>query len=90
MAACMTCGADWSRGRFEERCPECGGGALTAPCLVCSGRCGALWERAVRDSNDTHLAHFFGSCTLPEDERRGRMLSFNREDGGAGGSLLSR
>lgn len=68
--SCLTCGAIWSQGDFSSDCPECGGGALDAPCLICGGRCGAHWQRAVSDSKDTHLAHFFGRCRLPESEQQ--------------------
>jgi hypothetical protein len=70
MAACFTCGADWSSGTFTQACDECGGGAMTRPCAVCGGRCGASMIRAVSDSNDSGLAHWAGRCNLPEAEQR--------------------
>jgi len=73
LASCLTCGADWSQGNFSPECPECGGGALDAPCPACAGKCGARWQRAVIDSNDAHLAHFYGSCALTEEERRNNL-----------------
>ncbi len=66
---CTNCGADWSRGQFGEECPQCGGGALERSCLVCRGRCGATWKRAVLDSQDENEAHWIGGCGLPQDEQ---------------------
>ncbi|MSP38633.1 MAG: hypothetical protein EXR70_09100 [Deltaproteobacteria bacterium] len=66
MESCLTCGADWSQGRFSESCPECGGGALEIACPVCSGKCGAVWMRAVMDSNDSGMGHFVGACRLAD------------------------
>ena len=68
-ASCRTCGAKWSQGAFSPKCRECGGGALDAACLICGGKCGARWQRAVMDSNETGLAHFYGQCLLREKER---------------------
>ncbi|HWP24088.1 MAG TPA: hypothetical protein VNM15_07935 [Candidatus Binatia bacterium] len=65
MASCNSCGADWDKGEFTEKCGECGGGALTIPCPRCAGRCGAIWQRAVIDSNQSGAAHFIGHCNLP-------------------------
>lgn len=64
MTFCGRCGADWTAGQFEPNCAECGGGALKIPCPVCGGHCGAFWKRAVQDSNDSGVAHFFGQCQL--------------------------
>jgi len=76
-AACRSCGSDWSAGDFNEACAECAGGALDRPCPVCGGRCGARWERALFDSNDSGQGHWFGRCNLPrsEQEARRRFLS---------------
>lgn len=87
MASCVSCGANWSEGKFSPGCPECGGGALDAPCLICGGRCGSRWQRAVQDSNDSRLAHFHGQCGLPQAEQRAilqrvprsRRLEFTRD-----------
>ena len=76
-AACRTCGAVWSEGRFTDGCAECGGGAMERPCLVCGGRCGAQMFRAVSDSNDSGLGHWAGACRLPPDEQR-RALDARR------------
>ena len=66
-AACLTCGAVWSEGRFTEGCEECGGGAMERPCLFCGGLCGNRALRAVSDSNDSHVSHWaMGRCRLPE------------------------
>ena len=59
---CSSCGAEWSRGTFSQHCRECGGGALEHACLVCGGRCGQQWQRAVIDSRDEHEAHWIGAC----------------------------
>lgn len=67
---CCTCGADWKAGAFGPDCPECGGGALERPCMRCGGRCGAVWRRAVMDSQDEGLAHWVGSCRLPPSSPR--------------------
>jgi hypothetical protein len=54
----------WHAGKWTEGCVECGGGALEIDCLICRGRCGSKWERAVLDSNDFGDAHWFGICRL--------------------------
>lgn len=61
---CSTCGARWSLGAWTGDCAECGGGALDRPCLVCGGVCGARWQRAVSDSHDRGIAHWYGACRL--------------------------
>jgi hypothetical protein len=61
---CTTCGAKWPEGRFGADCAECGGGALEIACPICKGKCGAVWRRAVADSNDAKTAHWFGRCAL--------------------------
>ena len=73
MAACLTCGAAWSEGRFSEACRECGGGAMDRACPICGGRCGARFLRAVSDSNDSAISHWAGRCKLPEAEQRALM-----------------
>ncbi len=70
MACCTNCGADWTKGRFTQNCPQCGGFAMEAPCLVCGGRCGAVSYRSVHDSQDANLAHWAGACRLPLEEQR--------------------
>lgn len=59
---CRTCDASWEDGTFGPDCPECGGGALTLECSACFGTCGAVLQRAVMDSNDSHRAHWIGKC----------------------------
>jgi hypothetical protein len=61
-ACCVTCNANWTRGRWTWGCEECGGGALVMPCGLCLGQCEGRFERAVMDSNDSHRAHFLGGC----------------------------
>lgn len=70
MIACTDCGTDWSQGNFSPGCTQCGGGALATPCPICGGRCGARWQRALFDSQDENLAHWYGRCALPEEEQR--------------------
>lgn len=65
-AICQNCGADWGNGQVTESCAECGGFALVRSCPVCSGRCGAIWRRAVMDSNDDGDAHWVGSCAAAD------------------------
>ena len=67
---CNSCDADWSDGGFTDGCTECGGGAMTRNCILCNGKCGAEYSRAVIDSWDSGEAHWIGSCRLPEDEKR--------------------
>lgn len=47
---------------YSPDCAECGGGALQVACLVCTGTCGAMWNRAMLDSNDSGQAHWVGQC----------------------------
>ena len=61
-ARCEHCGADWSTGQTNADCRCCDGHALTRPCLVCGGRCKAVWTRSIQDSNDTGEAHWVGAC----------------------------
>jgi len=67
---CLTCGANWSAGDWTRDCKECGGGALGTPCLVCGGRCGSTWDKAVLDTIDSSLAHWSGVCNLPKEEQQ--------------------
>lgn len=64
-----SCGARWTEGRFTEDCPECGGGGMETPCVVCGGRCGSAFHRAPIDSNDSGLAHWNGACALLKTEQ---------------------
>jgi hypothetical protein len=66
VVACLTCGVDWSMGKFSNRCTECAGGALKRPCPLCKGRCGATWRRSVDDSHDSAVGHWIGKCKLPD------------------------
>jgi hypothetical protein len=66
-ARCTRCGADWTAGRFSPGCGECGGGAMTRDCEYCQGRCGAVWQRAVIDSNDARRAHWVGACKARDE-----------------------
>jgi len=63
--SCQSCGAHWSEGAYSQDCKECGGGAMERPCFVCNGECGRMWSRAPIDSQDSHEAHWIGSCGMP-------------------------
>ena len=63
---CVACGSNWSSGSFVSDCPTCGGGALDHVCPTCAGLCGSRWSRAVLDSNESGVAHWIGSCRLPQ------------------------
>jgi hypothetical protein len=65
---CTHCGANWSLGQFTEDCPQCGGGAMDIPCLLCGGACGERWQRAVMDSQDADVAHWYGHCRAKSAE----------------------
>jgi len=62
---CYTCGADWSRDKWTKDCMECGGGALTIDCPICNGKCGAKWQKATMDTNDSGISHWHGNCLNP-------------------------
>jgi len=66
---CQSCGANWTKGNHTPECKECGGGALTKPCIICEGKCGSTWKKMPLDSNDSRLAHWGGSCGLPKAEK---------------------
>ena len=59
---CSECGSNWSANEARVDCGTCGGYALFRPCPVCDGTCGATWERAVIDSQDSSSPIFLGSC----------------------------
>lgn len=78
---CHNCGANWSQGQYSPGCPQCGGGALERACLVCKGRCGRRWQRAVLDSWDFGTAHWGGQCALaPLRDRTGQQMGHYRLD----------
>jgi hypothetical protein len=66
---CTNCGANWSAGQSKPECPQCGGFAMELPCPMCGGKCGAIYQRAVHDSQDSNLAHWAGRCLLPPDQQ---------------------
>ena len=84
-ARCTSCGADWTEGHWTAGCEECGGGALDRPCLLCGGRCGNTWRRAVLDSNDSRCGHWAGACGLPEEEQERLRAEARGGGGGPGG-----
>lgn len=61
-AICSHCRANWTMGDADPDCPVCDGFALTRPCPLCAGTCGAVWRRAVLDSNDLGEAVWIGTC----------------------------
>jgi hypothetical protein len=67
---CFSCGADWSEGQYSTQCDECGGGALDCPCPRCGGLCGMRWQRAVMDSHDLKIGHWYGRCGLPQEKQK--------------------
>lgn len=67
-AACTACGADWRAGEAGRNCPICDGYALTRPCPICHGRCGAPWRRAIVDSNDAGEPVWIGACARAAKE----------------------
>jgi len=79
--ACTSCGADWSGGDFTPRCDECGGGAMQRSCLLCDGRCGAVYERAPLDSVDFHMAHWIGACLLSKEKQQAWLTTRRAEVG---------
>ena len=85
-ARCTSCGANWTEGQWTAGCGECGGGALEQPCLICGGRCGATWRRAVLDSNDFRCGHWHGACGLPEEEKERLLAEARGGEGGPDGS----
>ena len=91
-ARCLSCGASWSAGQWTDGCEECGGGALEIPCLLCGGRCGSTWRKAVMDSNDFGMNHWCGQCLLPKDEQKRLRLEAqrNRQESGQNDDELFR
>jgi O-acetyl-ADP-ribose deacetylase (regulator of RNase III) len=68
--SCTSCDAAWSDGQHTPECPECGGGAMERPCVWCDGACGSTWTRAPLDSQDAHLAHWNGTCTASDEQKK--------------------
>jgi len=67
---CTSCGANWGEGEYSDDCMECGGGDMERSCILCGGRCGSVYKRAVIDSWDTGEAHWIGGCKLPPSEKQ--------------------
>ncbi len=76
---CATCQCNWSEKAFNPACLECGGGALSLPCPICSGRCGAVWLRAVLDSNDCGVAHWLGHCQTTTERQVSQKATMSVE-----------
>lgn len=83
--SCFSCGVSWSENHVSLDCRECGGYALTRPCLACEGRCGAQWSRNLAASHGNRQAQWEGRCanmrvsappcpTMPH-ERRPKTLA---------------
>ncbi|OQR73557.1 hypothetical protein BIW11_09652, partial [Tropilaelaps mercedesae] len=60
----VRCGVSWSDNHVSLDCKECGGYALTRPCLACDGQCASLWSRNLAASHDHRQAQWEGRCTL--------------------------
>jgi hypothetical protein len=43
---------------------------------MCVGACGAVWQRAVMDSNDVRRAHWHGACGLPQEEQIAKVRAW--------------
>src|SRR5437762_939166 len=84
-ATCATCGADWENGRFTPDCRECGGGSMERSCIVCRGRCNAVFRRAVDDSHEAHVGHWVGTCALQPSRKR----RFGKERPSPGMTILA-
>jgi len=67
---CTSCGANWTEDEYSDDCVECGGGAMERGCILCGGRCGSKFKRAVIDSMDAGEAHWIGDCNLPPAEQQ--------------------
>ena len=50
-----SCGSGWYDGEVGEDCEECGGQAMTRPCPLCQGQCGAVWSRSVHMVSRLHI-----------------------------------
>jgi hypothetical protein len=66
---CNNCESNWTAGEFDPGCAACGGGALERGCVICNGKCGQNWKKAIQDSNDSGEAHWVGKCDLPVEEQ---------------------
>ena len=66
---CGQCGANWTANQYTKDCNQCGGGSMYRGCILCDGRCGTVYNRAVIDSWDSGEAHWVGACKLPEEEK---------------------
>lgn len=65
---CGTCRANWTQGEWTDGCAQCGGGAMSVPCLQCSGECGRQWHRQLMESWDFGIAHWMGGCGLISEQ----------------------
>ena len=77
---CSSCGAGWSKNEYTHDCIECEDGAMERGCIVCGGRCGSIYKRAVIDSWDTKEAHWIGGCSLPGDEQLKYMKEWMKKN----------
>jgi hypothetical protein len=77
---CSSCGANWTKDEYTHDCMECGGGALERSCIICGGRCGSIYKRAVIDSWDTKEAHWIGGCNLPAGEQLKHMKKWIKKN----------
>ena len=66
---CSSSGANWAENEYSNDCMEFGGGAMERSCIICDGRCGSVYKRAVIDSRDTKDGHWIGVCNLSAAEQ---------------------
>ncbi|KAJ8020931.1 Protein pinocchio [Holothuria leucospilota] len=71
---CSCCSSSWYDGQFSTQCQECGGFAMSRPCGICLGHCGATWYRDIDMSHKMKEGHWNGKCYLPESEQRHFIL----------------
>lgn len=77
---CSSCDANWAKGEYCSDCLECGGGAMERNCIICGGRCGNKYKRAVIDSWDTKEAHWIGGCNLSDAEQLKYMKEWMKKN----------
>lgn len=71
---CQLCWCLWSEDQSSANCIECGGYAMSRPCPLCQGQCGAIWTRDVYMSHGNYEAHWDGDCLLPSEQKEGYLL----------------
>ncbi|MGN0138376.1 MAG: hypothetical protein ACI381_07210, partial [Candidatus Methanomethylophilaceae archaeon] len=68
-ARCSECGCEWTRGRIDEPCPECGASSDESPGMLHCNQCDHTWSR--RTSRDPKRCPVCRSdrWNLPRDHR---------------------